>query len=160
MYNLIVSARGRGREECRMRIGLTFAALLGGIAVTFAACAPKAATPTPGRTAQGRPSTDSAETRADGRSMRELFTGRFPGVQVFEAPDGGISIRIRGAGTIYGSGEPLYVVDGVQLQSGSGGLLFIDPASIAKIEVLKDVGSTAIYGVQGANGVIVIKTKK
>ena len=72
----------------------------------------------------------------------------------------GISIRIRGASTFLGSSEPLYIIDGAKVQSGPGGLLFLDPGDIKKIEVLKDIGSTAIYGSEGANGVILITTKR
>ena len=95
-----------------------------------------------------------------GKSVEELFAGRFPGVQVFRLASGGISIRIRGGGnTFYGSSEPLYVVDGTPVQSGEGGLQFLNPSDISQIEVLKDAAQTAIYGVQGANGVVLITTK-
>ena len=105
-------------------------------------------------------STQDQVIQSQGRGMEELFSGRFPGVEVFRAPSGGISIRIRGASTILGSSEPLYIIDGARVQSGPGGLLFLDPGDIAKIEVLKDIGSTSIYGSEGANGVIIITTKR
>ena len=90
----------------------------------------------------------------------ELLAGRFPGVEVYRAP-GGIAVRIRGATTVYGSNEPLYVVDGMPIEPGPGGALVgINPGDIEKIEVLKDAGSTAQWGSRGANGVIVIKTKR
>ena len=90
----------------------------------------------------------------------ELLAGRFPGVEVYRAP-GGIAVRIRGSSTVYGSNEPLYVVDGMPIDPGPGGALVgINPADIEKIEVLKDAGSTAQWGVRGANGVILIKTKR
>jgi TonB-dependent SusC/RagA subfamily outer membrane receptor len=90
----------------------------------------------------------------------ELFIGRFAGVQVFRQPGGGIAVRIRGATSIYGSNEPLYVIDDMIVESGPGGaLLGINPADIRRIEVLKDIGSTAFYGVRGANGVVVITTR-
>ena len=73
---------------------------------------------------------------------------------------GGISIRIRGTNTLLGTTEPLYIIDGARVQSGPGGLLFLDPAEIKNIEVLKDIGSTAIYGSDGANGVVIITTKR
>jgi TonB-dependent SusC/RagA subfamily outer membrane receptor len=94
-----------------------------------------------------------------GRGMQELFAGRFPGVEVLRAQNGGISIRIRGTSSFVGSSEPLYIIDGTKVQSGAGGLLFLDPQDIARIEVLKDIGSTSIYGSEGANGVIIITTK-
>ena len=59
-----------------------------------------------------------------------------------------------------GSNEPLYIVDGTPVLPGpNGGLIGINPRDIASIEVLKDAGSTAFYGLRGSNGVIVIKTK-
>jgi TonB-dependent SusC/RagA subfamily outer membrane receptor len=103
---------------------------------------------------------DANTIEASGRGMEELFVGRFPGVEVFRAPNGGISIRIRGQNTLSGSTEPLYIIDGSRVQSGAGGLLFLDPQDIARIEVLKDIGSTSIYGSEGANGVIIITTKR
>jgi TonB-dependent SusC/RagA subfamily outer membrane receptor len=85
---------------------------------------------------------------------------RVPGVMITRTPDGGISVRIRGATTINGSTEPLFVIDGLPIQPGPGGsLVGINPHDIASIEVLKDAASLAFYGVRGANGVILIKTK-
>ena len=90
----------------------------------------------------------------------ELLAGRFPGVQVLRVT-GGIAVRIRGESTITGDKEPLYVVDGMTIEAGPGGALTgINPSDIEKIEVLKDIGSTAQYGVRGANGVILITTKR
>lgn len=91
--------------------------------------------------------------------VEELFAGRFPGVEVFNAP-GGIQVRIRGQTTLHGESEPLYVVDGTPLASGTGGLLAINPRDVARIEVLKDAVSTAEYGLRGANGVIRVTTKR
>ena len=88
----------------------------------------------------------------------ELFVGRFPGVRVVAVP-GGISVRIRGTSTINGDSAPLYVVDGMPIDAPNG-LLTINPQDIAKIEILKDIGSTAYYGVRGANGVVLISTKR
>ena len=88
----------------------------------------------------------------------ELFVGRFAGVRVVSAP-GGISVRIRGQNSINGDGAPLYVVDGFPIDAPNG-LLTLNPSDIAKIEVLKDIGSTAYYGVRGANGVVLISTKR
>jgi TonB-dependent SusC/RagA subfamily outer membrane receptor len=95
----------------------------------------------------------SLPTRAE-----ELFIGRFPGVRVVAVP-GGISVRIRGTTTINGDSAPLYVVDGMPYDAPNG-LISINPSDIAKIEVLKDIGSTSYYGVRGANGVVLITTKR
>jgi TonB-dependent SusC/RagA subfamily outer membrane receptor len=101
--------------------------------------------------AEGRPS--------DARTMEDMFAGRFPGLDVIRLPSGGITFRIRGVSTIMGRSDPLIIVDGIELQSGDG-LLSLNPDDIARIEVLKDAASTAAYGVRGANGVIVITTKR
>lgn len=86
--------------------------------------------------------------------------GQAPGVQVIQRsgqPGEGVSIKIRGTNSIAGGNEVLYVVDGLPLDNLSAQL---NPADIASIEVLKDASSTAIYGSRGANGVIIITTKK
>ncbi len=103
---------------------------------------------------------DAGQSSASGKGVEELFAGRFPGVEVSKPPGGGISIRIRGSSTVIGDSEPLYIIDGARVQSGPGGLLFLDPNDIRKIEVLKDIGSTSLYGSEGANGVILITTKQ
>jgi len=93
-------------------------------------------------------------------SLEQLLAGRISGVRVARAPGGGISVLIRGPGSFYASNEPLYVVNGVPVQAGpSGTLAWLNPQDIASIAVLKDAASTAIYGVRGGNGVIVITTK-
>ena len=90
-------------------------------------------------------------------------------------PGAASTVQIRGTSSIRSNNNPLYVVDGVPLDGGtarpnlgntfgsnpnSNPLLFIDPSTIAQIDVLKDASSAAIYGSRGANGVIVITTKK
>ena len=98
--------------------------------------------------------------RAPGQSVEEILKGRVAGVTVTRV-DGGLAVRIRGATSIYGNNEPLYVLDGVPIQPGPGGsLVGIDPYDIESIAVLKDPADTALYGMRGANGVIVIKTKR
>ncbi|MDR3219284.1 MAG: TonB-dependent receptor [Dysgonamonadaceae bacterium] len=71
--------------------------------------------------------------------------------------DGGSTIRIRGIGTLSGSTDPLFVVDGVRVGSNAD---FLNPWDIKSVEILKDASATAIYGSQGANGVIMITTHK
>lgn len=106
----------------------------------------------------------SEEIQRQGASdepIENVLQGRIAGVTVLRAPDGGIAVRIRGAASIYGNSEPLYVVDGMPIQPGpNGSLTGISPSDIESIQVLKDPAETAMYGVRGANGVIVIKTKK
>ncbi|MFN3800175.1 SusC/RagA family TonB-linked outer membrane protein [Belliella pelovolcani] len=88
-----------------------------------------------------------------------LIQGKLAGVQVITPsgkPSAGFSIRIRGTNSISGSSEPLYVVDGVPTMDTRT----INPADIENITVLKDASAAAIYGAQGANGVVLITTKK
>jgi TonB-dependent starch-binding outer membrane protein SusC len=101
-------------------------------------------------------------------SLNQALAGRMPGVQVNTnsgRPGGRTTVRIRGFSSINSSNNPLYVVDGVQLPIGnqaqfSTAIDYINPNDIVSVEVLKDASSTAIYGARGANGVILITTKK
>lgn len=95
------------------------------------------------------------------RRVEDLLVGRVAGVQVYEAPGGYLAVRIRGTSSFHGSNEPLYVVDGMPLSPGPGGALIgINPRDVKSIEVLKDAAATAIYGSRGANGVVVVTTKR
>ncbi len=88
-----------------------------------------------------------------------LLQGQTAGVQVISGsgkPSGGFSVRIRGTNSINASSEPLYVVDGVPTTDTRA----INPSDIDTITVLKDASSAAIYGAQGANGVVLITTKR
>jgi TonB-dependent SusC/RagA subfamily outer membrane receptor len=99
--------------------------------------------------------------RTPSESIERILMSRFPGVWVARTPDGGLAVRIRGATSINSSTEPLYVIDGVATQPGpNGSLTGVHAQDIETIQVLKDASSTAMYGVRGANGVIVIKTKQ
>jgi len=107
-------------------------------------------------------------------SFEAALEGRAPGVQVISGnglAGSGSVIRIRGIGSISASGDPLYVVDGVPVIAdpflrGNGGamnqnpLSSINPNDIESIEILKDAGATGIYGSRGANGVVLITTKR
>lgn len=116
-------------------------------------------------------------------NLDQSFQGRVAGVTSVAtsgAPGSSTSIRVRGQSTINAGAEPLYVIDGVIFQGGgsSGGSLglgdalgngsvstvspmsTINPADIVSMEILKDASATAIYGAQGANGVVLITTKR
>ena len=90
----------------------------------------------------------------------EALQGKAAGVDITSSERPGTlgSIRIRGNRSINASNEPLYVVDGVPLQSG--GIDALNPRDIESIDVLKDASSTAIYGSRGANGVILVTTRR
>lgn len=92
--------------------------------------------------------------------VAQALAGRIAGVQVTQsegAPGASVSIRVRGGISITQSNEPLYVIDGFPSEDGMSN---IDPSEIETIDILKDASSTAIYGARGANGVVVITTKK
>ncbi|RAU83934.1 SusC/RagA family TonB-linked outer membrane protein [Pontibacter arcticus] len=103
-------------------------------------------------------------------SLDKALQGQAAGVLVQAnngIPGGAINVRIRGVGSIQAGTQPLYVVDGVQLNvrsdasfTQSNPLAFLNPNDILSIEVLKDAATAAIYGAQAANGVVLITTKK
>jgi TonB-linked SusC/RagA family outer membrane protein len=107
-------------------------------------------------------------------SFEAALQGKAPGVQIIQGnglAGSGAVVRIRGIGSISASGDPLYVVDGIPIISdpflrGNQGamnqnpLASLNPADIESVEILKDAGATGIYGSRGANGVILITTKR
>lgn len=94
------------------------------------------------------------------RTVSDMLVGRFPGVEVRQLSNGGTSIRIRGSRSFKGSSEPLLVLDGMPQHNGSQTLQDLDPHDIKSIEVLKDAAAASVYGSRGANGVILIATKR
>lgn len=111
-------------------------------------------------------------------NLDAALVGRAPGVHVVAAsgaPGAVATIRIRGTSSAVGSNEPLYVIDGIPIESGNGfgndayandyriklsPLASINPLDIERIDILKDASSTAIYGSRGANGVVIVTTKR
>lgn len=105
-------------------------------------------------------------------SLDQALQGKAAGVQVTQAssaPGGRVSIRVRGGNSLSSSNEPLYVVDGFPISAGTsaGGrgigqnpLATLNTADIESMEILKDASATAIYGARGANGVVLITTKR
>jgi TonB-dependent starch-binding outer membrane protein SusC len=101
-------------------------------------------------------------------TVEQAIQGRAPGVYVTQntgAPGGGVSVNIRGVNSIMGSNEPLYVIDGVQIQGaistgGTNPLSALNPADIESMEILQGPSATAIYGSRATNGVVLITTKR
>lgn len=112
-------------------------------------------------------------------NILQALQGKIAGVNVTQndgAPGAGLSIRIRGSNSFLGGTEPLYVIDGIPYNNSSSGgtpmsigedekqtlnaMSFINPNDIETIDILKDASATAIYGSRGANGVVLITTKK
>lgn len=117
--------------------------------------------------------------RENPTNILQAIQGKLAGVNVTQndgAPGAGLSIRVRGSNSFLGGTEPLYVIDGVPFNNNSSGttpeslggdekqtlnaMAFINPNDIESIDVLKDASATSIYGSRGANGVILITTKK
>ena len=99
--------------------------------------------------------------RSPGMSIEQLVITHVPGATLTRAADGHPVIRLRGETTILGDPEPLIVVNDVPLNPNvSGNLSAIDTHDIATIEVLRDAAATSAYGIRGANGVILIRTKQ
>jgi len=107
-------------------------------------------------------------------STDQMLQGRVSGVQISNTsgdPGGGVSVKIRGTSSISGSSDPLYVVDGIPIQSTNLGqidvggattnpIADINSSDIESISILKDASATAIYGSRAANGVVLITTKR
>ena len=95
-----------------------------------------------------------------GSSIEQTISGLVPGVRIQTSdatPGGDINVEVRGIGTVTAGSEPLYIVDGIPME---GGLSAVNPDDVANIQILKDAASTAVYGSRGANGVILITTKR
>ena len=133
------------------------------------------AAPTPSSTAvqvgygtQDRRDVNAAVSSATGEKMRtnsprtvvDMLVGRFPGVEVRALPNGSASIRIRGSRSFKATDEPLIVVDGIPQHVGAQALMDMSPQDVQSIEVLKDAAASSVFGSRGANGVILISTRR
>ena len=91
--------------------------------------------------------------------VEDMLRGQVAGVEVYDTPSG-LGIRIRG-GNSFGASSPLFVIDGLPLEQGAEGVTTgLNPNDIESIRVLKNVADTALYGSRGANGVILITTRR
>ena len=99
----------------------------------------------------------SDEDKDFARDLSDLLRGHAAGVEVSRS-GGGVRVLIRGPSSFLASNAPLYVVDGMPVSAGPDGVVPVNPRDVRSITVLKDAGSTSIYGSRGANGVIVIET--
>jgi len=95
-----------------------------------------------------------------GDPIELALQGNVPGLEVTRTPDGGVAIRIHGPSSFFGSSEPMFVLDGIPITPGPNGRITgLNARDVESIQVLKDPSETALYGVRGGNGVILIKTK-
>ena len=115
-------------------------------------------------------SISSKDFNGGATSPAQLIQGKTPGVSITGnsgAPGSGSEIRIRGGSSLYGSNDPLIVIDGLPIENntdknvGSTSILAsINPSTIESMTVLKDASAAAIYGSRAANGVVIITTKQ
>jgi TonB-dependent starch-binding outer membrane protein SusC len=151
---------------CGLSVALVAACGSGGAPPASAPNADRTQEPSPpyGESLAGTSRTLGSDELRNQRVTRieELFQGRVAGVQVIRQANGNYSVRVRGTSSIMGSNEPLFVIDGMPVnQYGlTGALAGINPGDVSHIQVLKDPSDTSMYGMRGANGVIVITTKR
>jgi TonB-dependent SusC/RagA subfamily outer membrane receptor len=133
------------------------------LAALLAACAPSnppSTDPAPATASTGTVTAQQLE-QSPGESVEQQIMKRSPGVRVSRTAEGVLTVRIRGGSSLMGNNEPLYIIDGSPFVPGpNGALTGINPYDIDTIKVLKDPADLTMYGVRGANGVIVIKTKQ
>ena len=130
--------------------GLIYIAVVG----LFASCASSSGS----STTSAQNSTDPTKLSTTYRELAD-YLRRVPGISVTKRGNS-YSVLVRGMSSIGGSNEPLYVIDRTQVGSYDQAASLVDPNDIARVEVLKTVASTNPYGMRGANGVIIIHTKK
>jgi iron complex outermembrane receptor protein len=93
--------------------------------------------------------------------IEQLLTARAPGLEVRSLGQGRFTLSVRGRPTLGDRREPLVVIDGMQFgENGADVLAGMTPRDVKRVEVLKDAGSTAVYGTRGANGVLVVTTRR
>ena len=117
--------------------------------------------PAPAQSGAAQGATASDIQQSPNQPIEQQLQARSPGVVIGRTSGGDLTIRIRGgSSSVSGNNAPLYIVDGVPFSpSVDGGLSGINPTDIQSIKVLKDAADITMYGIRGANGVIVIKTK-
>jgi TonB-dependent starch-binding outer membrane protein SusC len=95
-------------------------------------------------------------------TVEELLTGQVAGLSVFRRSDGTVSLRVRGLGPTVEDAEPLLVVNGMAMSATSNSDMInsLGAIQVARIEVLKDIAATSIYGSRGVHGVVLITTRR
>jgi len=139
---------------------ITSRSLLGAAALLLAltACGRNRSQTAPEARTANDPNTVTNDEGVQNVSVERILQGRIAGVNVTTTPDGSIAVRIRGGSS---ANEPLYIVDGIPVQAGANGALSgISPSDIESIRVLKDPADIAMYGIRGASGVVVVKTRR
>jgi TonB-dependent starch-binding outer membrane protein SusC len=133
------------------------------VVLLLAACSHRSAAPPPSDSPSRPPGTVLTADdirRSPGQSLEQLLLARVPGLTAERAADGHTVLHLRGTNSLIADAEPLFVVDGIALAPVSGNLTAINVHDIESVQVLRDAAATAAYGLRGANGVIVIRTKE
>ena len=100
-------------------------------------------------------------SRSPGQSLEQLLLAHVPGLTVERSMDGQVALRLRGPNSIMSDEGPLFVLNGVALGPAvTGNLTAVDIHDIETVQVLREAAATAAYGIRGAGGVIVIRTKQ
>src|SRR5882672_4194162 len=143
-----------------MRFNASRAGVVAVVAIVAGCSSGRPSRPEPAQPAQKETVTSEDLATHPNEPIEIALQKKVPGAIVTRTPDGGIAIQIRGVSSFEGrTTPPLYVVDDAPFSPGPGGALSgIDPNEIESIKVLKGA-SAGIYGIDGANGVIVVKTK-
>ncbi len=139
-----------------MTLSFSRASFCVGVFVALAGCAGTRQEPV------GEPADTADDSARKPIESEKVFQSTAPGLSVTRTSDGRIAVQlIRGPSSFYSSNLPLYLIDDVPIEPGPGGVLIgVNPHDIESIKVLKDPADTGIYGIRGANGVILITTKK
>jgi len=132
------------------------------VLLVLAACSHRTAElPSPDARPPGTVLTADDIRNSPGQSLEQLLLARVPGLTIERAADGHTKLVLRGRNTILGDDEVLFVVNGIPLGPAvSGNLAAVDVHDIETVQILHDAVATAAYGIRGANGVIVIRTKE
>jgi TonB-dependent SusC/RagA subfamily outer membrane receptor len=104
----------------------------------------------------------SVRDAANFTNLEELVNGRYAGLEVRRVAGGALSLRVRDSRSTLVDAEPLLVLDGVAIgaEGASDMLASISPREVKRVELLKDAAATAYYGSRGANGVVIITTRR
>ncbi len=151
-------------QRASRRTSLPVLLLAGVLVGPVSACARTVDTaqaePEPEETTTAADLTSREIERRDFEKIEDLLETRVPGVRVWVNADGSLSIQMGGPSSFLGSSAPLVVVDGTPYAAPRGRVCCLNPHDIESIEVLKHPPETSLYGVRGANGVILITTRR
>jgi TonB-dependent SusC/RagA subfamily outer membrane receptor len=152
------SVRTAAFRTRRVGARLAIAALLAGCSQAGSG---SSQTPAPAQSGSAQGATAADLQQSPNQPIEQQLMARTPGVVIGRTSSGDLTIRVRGgSSSVSGNNAPLYIVDGVPFSpSTEGGLSGLNPNDIQSIKVLKDAADITMYGIRGANGVIVIKTK-